>query len=65
MEAFSTSLTLCFKEVQVCTKIRVMASGTLLKSGLRIFLHGISIVELAINLARERWTLRVEPPSVN
>ena len=28
-------------------------------SGLRKFRHGISIVERAINLARERWTLRV------
>ena len=29
-----------------------------LKSGLRKFRHGISIVERVINLARERWTLR-------
>jgi len=28
-----------------------------LNSGLRKFRHGISIVERAINLARERWTL--------
>jgi len=26
--------------------------------GLRKFRHGISIVDRAINLARERWTLR-------
>ena len=32
--------------------------NSFLKYGLRIFFHGISIVELAINLARERWTLR-------
>jgi len=27
-------------------------------SGLRKFRHGISIVERALNLARERWTIR-------
>ena len=55
----STSPILCFKEIQVCTKIRVLPSGTFfVNSGLRKFRQGISIVERAIPLARERWTLR-------
>jgi len=54
----STSPTLYFMEIQVSTKIRVLPSGTFfLNSGLRKFRHGISIVERAINLARERWSL--------
>jgi len=44
---FSTSPTLCFKEIQVS-----------INSGLTKFRHGISFVERAINSARERLTLR-------
>ena len=55
MKAFSTYPTLCFNEVQVSAKIRLLPSGTFfLNSGLGKFRHGISIVERAINLARER-----------
>ena len=58
----STSLTLCFKEIQVSTKIRALPSGStetfFLNSGFGKFRHGISIFEHAINLAGERWTLR-------
>ena len=55
-----TITTLHFKEIQLCTKITVHQSGTFfLNSGLRKFRHGISIVERAMNLARERWMLRV------
>jgi len=54
----STSPTLCFKEIQICAKIRVLLSGTFfVNSGLIKFRHGISIFDRAINLARERWTL--------
>jgi len=52
----STSFTLCFKKIQVSTKITVHLNF-LANSGLGKFRHGISIVERAINLARERWTL--------
>ena len=51
----STSPTLCFKEIQVSKKIRLLPSGTFRKLRIR---HSISIVERAINWARERWTLR-------
>jgi len=55
VELLSTSPTLCFKEIQVSTKLRVLPSGTFfLNSGLRKFRRGISIVEHVINLARER-----------
>jgi len=47
-----------FKEIQISTKIRVIPSGPFLNSGLRKFRHGISIVERAINLAGEKWTIR-------
>jgi len=56
-EFFSTSRTLSFKEIQVSTKIRVLPSGIFPKLRRRKFRHGISIVERAVNLARERWTL--------
>ena len=50
----STSPALCFKEIQVSTKIKVLPSGPFfLNSGLRKFCHGISIVESAIKLARD------------
>jgi len=46
--------TLCFKESQVSTKIRVLSSGTFfLNSGLRNFRHGISIVERAVSLSEK------------
>jgi len=38
----STSSTLCFKEIQVCTKIRALPFGTFfVNSGLRKFRHGL------------------------
>jgi len=57
---FSTSHTLCFKETQMCTNkgaspLKLFPKLRTLKISFR---HGISIVERAINLARERWTLR-------
>ena len=48
-------LALCFKEIQISIKMRVLPSGTF--SYTPDFRHGISIVERAINLAGERWTL--------
>ena len=65
----STSPTLWFKEIQISTKIKVLHSGTFSQApDFRKFRHCISIVERAINLARERWTLRAwstGPSSVN
>jgi len=43
---FSTSSSLCFKEIQELFTV------------LRKFCHGIPIVERAANLGRERWTCR-------
>jgi len=55
----STSPALCFKEIQVSTKIRVLTLwNVFLNPGLRKFRHGILIVERFNYLARERWTLR-------
>ena len=48
----STSPTLCFKETRVCTKMRVLPSGTFRK------FRTLKISPQHINLARERWTLR-------
>ena len=65
----STSPTLWFKEIQISTKIKVFHSGTFSQApDFRKFRHCISIVERAINLARERWTLTAwstGPSSVN
>ena len=59
LKLLSTSHTLCFKEIQVFTKIGALLSGTFfLNSGRRKLCHGILILERAINLARERWTLK-------
>jgi len=49
----------CFKEIQVSTKIRVLLSGTSSQiPDFGNFRHDISIVERAVNLARERWAPR-------
>ena len=51
--------TLCFKEIRVSTKIRVLLSGIFPETqDLENYCHGVSIVERAVNLARERCTLR-------
>ena len=45
-EHLLTSYTLCFKEIQVCTKITALPSGTFfLNFGLRKFRYSISIVK--------------------
>jgi len=51
----STSPTLCFKEIQVSTKIRVSFPLELFSKlwTWKMIRHGISIVKRAINLARE------------
>jgi len=51
----STSPTLCFKEIQVSTKIRVYFPLELFRKlwTWKMIRHGISIVKRAINLARE------------
>jgi len=55
----STYPTLCFIEIQVPLKIRVLFSGTLLQSlDLENFATAYRSSKLGINLARERWTLR-------
>ena len=54
----STYLTQCYKKICLSPKITVgplLTSGTWLQT---LFRHSISIVERAINLARERWTVR-------
>ena len=55
----STYPTLCFIEIQVPLKIRVLFSGTLLQSlDLENFATAYRSSKRVINLARERWTLR-------
>jgi len=55
----STSPTLCFKEIQVSTKNKGAFLVSCFKTpDFKKFRHGISVVERAVNLARERWTLR-------
>jgi len=57
-ELHSTYPTLCYTEIHVPSKIRVTSLWNFApNSGLRKFRHGISSKH-AINLARERWTLR-------
>jgi len=52
----STYITLCFKEIQVPSKIRALPSGTLLqtRSGLKKFRHSISIVETCYRLSSKK-----------
>ena len=55
----STYPTLCYKEIQVCTKIRVLPSATLSQtpdSG--NFASAYRLSKRIIDLAGERWTLR-------
>jgi len=56
----SASPTLRYKEINsdVYKNKGISFCNFFLNYGLRKFRHGISIVERAINLARERWTLR-------
>ena len=56
----ATSPILCFKEIQLSTKITVLPSGTFCNELriLKILPRQLSIVERVINLARERWKLR-------
>jgi len=57
--------TLCCKEIQIFTKIRVLSSGILEYSGLRKFRHGISVVETCYELSLRKvdtqvnWTVVV------
>ena len=61
--------TLCCKEIQVSSKIRVLHAETLLETlDLENFATAYRIVERAINLARQRWTIShlsklIIPPS--
>ena len=53
---FSTSTTLCFKEIQMCAKNKgTSLRKFVLNSGLRKFRHGISSFEACY---RQRWTPR-------
>ena len=55
----STYPTLCFKEIQVPSKTRVLPSGTLLQTlDFENFAAAYRSSKRVINLARERWTLR-------
>jgi len=54
-ELHSTYPTLCYKEIHVPLKIRVLPSGILLQtSGLRKFRNGISIVEGCYQLSSRK-----------
>jgi len=58
-ELHSTYPTQCFKEIHVPWKIRVLPSGILLQTvDLENFATAYRSSKRAINLARERWTLR-------
>jgi len=51
--------TLCSKEIQVSSKLRVLPCGTLLQTlDLQNFATAYRSSKRVINLARERWTLR-------
>jgi len=55
----STYPTLCCKEIQTTSKIRVLPSGNLLKTlYLENFATAYRSSKPVIKLARERWTLR-------
>jgi len=55
----STYPSLCYKEIQVSTKINVLPSGTLSQiPDLENFASAYRSSKCVINLARERWTLR-------
>ena len=54
-ELHSTYPTLCYKEIHVSSKIRVLPSGIFAQnSGLRKFRHGISIVEACYKLSSRK-----------
>ena len=58
-ELHSTLPTLCFKEIKVSPKIRVLPSGTLPQTlDLENFATMSQSLKCVINLARERWMLR-------
>ena len=58
-ELHSTYPTLCYKEIHVSSKIRVLPSGILLKTlDLENFATAYRSSKRVINLARERWTPR-------
>ena len=58
-ELHSTYPTLCYKEIHVSSKIRVLLSGILLQTlDLANFATAHRSSKRVINLARERWTLR-------
>ena len=52
--------TLCYKEIHVPSKISILSSGTLLQTlDLENFTTVYRLSKCVINLAQERWTLRV------
>ena len=56
-EAFFDQPTLCYKEIQVFKNKGTSLWNLFLNSELKKFHYGVSIVERAMNLARERWTV--------